>query len=111
MPESNPQTLEPLEVRHHRARRVLAVDWSDGHKSEFALDYLRSWCPCAGCQGHAPVPRYLDLVGQSLAGIETVGNYALMFRWSDGHDTGIWAFPRLRELCPCEECGGERRAL
>lgn len=109
MPELTPQTLEPVEVRHHRSRRVLAIDWSDGHKSEFGLDYLRSWCPCAGCQGHAPVPRYLGLVGQSLAGIETVGNYALMFRWNDGHDTGIWAYPRLRELCPCDECGGERR--
>ena len=57
------------------------------------------------------VPRYLDLQNQSLAGIESVGNYALMFRWADGHDTGIWAFPRLRELCPCESCGGERLSL
>ncbi len=102
---------EPIEVRHHRSRRILAVDWSDGHRSEFPLDYLRSWCPCAGCQGHAPVPRYLDLHDQVLAGIEEVGNYALMLRWNDGHDTGIWAFPRLRELCPCASCGGERRVL
>ncbi len=103
--------LEPVEVRHHRSRGVLAIDWSDGHISEFRLDYLRSWCPCAGCQGHAPVPRYLDLKGQSLAGIEAVGNYALMCRWSDGHDTGIWAFPLLRQLCPCKYCGGERFEL
>jgi DUF971 family protein len=103
------QPLEPIEVRHSRARRTLSVDWSDGHRSEFALDYLRSWCPCAGCQGHQPVPRYLDLKDQTLDGIQTVGNYALMLRWGGGHDTGIWAFPRLRELCPCEACGGERR--
>ena len=102
---------EPVEVRNHRSRRVLAIDWSDGHLSEFALDYLRSWCPCAGCQGHTPVPRYLDLKNQSLAAIETVGNYALMFRWGDGHDTGLWAFSRLRQLCPCAACGGERRDL
>lgn len=105
------EPLEPLEVRHQRSRRVVSIDWSDGHKSEFALDYLRSWCPCASCQGHAPVPRYLHLKDQSLQGIEGVGNYALMFKWGDGHDTGIWAFPRLRELCPCPACGGERTEL
>lgn len=48
-------------------------------------------------------------MGQSLAGIEAVGNYALLLRWSDGHDTGIWGWSRLRELCPCEACGGEKR--
>ena len=103
--------IEPIEVRHRRMSRRLAVDWSDGHLSEYPLDYLRSWCPCAACQGHAPVPKYLDLQNQALAGIEEVGNYALMLRWNDGHDTGIWAFPLLRSLCPCAACGGERRVL
>ena len=102
---------EPVEVRHQRSRRVLAIDWADGHKSEFPVDYLRSWCPCAGCQGHKPVALYLNLTNQTLAGIEQVGNYALNFRWGDGHDTGIWAFPRLRDLCPCEGCGGPRLTL
>src|SRR5204863_2452258 len=40
MSETGASTLEPVEVRHHRSRKVLAIDWSDGHKSEFALDYL-----------------------------------------------------------------------
>lgn len=100
------ESQEPVEVRHKKLARALEIDWADGHKSAFHLDYLRSWCPCAGCQGHAPVPRYLNLKDQSLLGIEGVGNYALMLRWHDGHDTGIWAFPRLRELCPCQACGG-----
>jgi DUF971 family protein len=36
--------------------------------------------------------------------VEPVGNYALRFRWSDGHDTGIYTFDFLRRLCPCAEC-------
>ena len=28
-----------------------------------------------------------------------VGRYALNFRWSDGHETGIYSFRYLRELC------------
>ena len=30
--------------------------------------------------------------------IESVGRYAIQIRWSDGHDTGIYPFRRLREL-------------
>ncbi|MET0650727.1 MAG: DUF971 domain-containing protein, partial [Pyrinomonadaceae bacterium] len=34
-----------------------------------------------------------------------VGRYALNFRWSDGHDTGIYSFRYLREICESEESG------
>ena len=33
-----------------------------------------------------------------------VGSYAVQIVWSDGHDTGIYAFESLREACPCSEC-------
>ena len=29
-----------------------------------------------------------------------VGNYAIKIEWSDEHDTGIYSFEYLRELCP-----------
>lgn len=31
--------------------------------------------------------------------LSLVGRYALNFRWSDGHETGIYSFRYLRELC------------
>ena len=31
--------------------------------------------------------------------LSIVGRYALNFRWSDGHETGIYSFRYLRELC------------
>lgn len=100
---------EPLEVRHEKSARRVVVTWDDGHLSTFDLDYLRSWCPCAGCQGHAPEARYLDLKDQEIAHLEAVGNYAIAFTWADGHSTGIYSFRLLRSLCPCQACGGERR--
>jgi DUF971 family protein len=33
-----------------------------------------------------------------LESIELVGLYAIRPRWADGHDTGIYAFDRLRAL-------------
>jgi len=31
------------------------------------------------------------------------GNYAVKFRWSDGHDTGLYTWERLRDLGPAED--------
>ena len=36
--------------------------------------------------------------------IVSIGNYAIQFDWSDGHNSGIYAFNDLRDL-------GERAAL
>jgi DUF971 family protein len=100
---------EPVEARHEKGARRLVITWDDGHESAFPLDYLRSWCPCASCQGHDPVAKYLNLTGQELTHLEAVGNYALAPTWADSHNTGIYTFRLLRQLCPCATCGGEKR--
>ncbi len=100
---------EPIEIRHERGAFRVVIDWDDGHESAYPADYLRSWCPCAMCQGHMPQTKYLDLRGQELLGLEAVGNYALSLTWKDGHSTGIYTFRFLRGLCPCDDCGGEKR--
>jgi DUF971 family protein len=38
----------------------------------------------------------------TIADLEIVGRYALNFKWSDGHETGIYSFRYLRELCEKE---------
>jgi len=100
---------EPVEARHEKSARRLVLTWNDGHVSAYPIDYLRSWCPCAGCQGHEPTAKYLDLTDQELVLVEGVGNYALALNWGDGHSTGIYSFRLLRKLCPCDTCGGEKR--
>jgi DUF971 family protein len=39
--------------------------------------------------------------------IGLMGRYGIRIRWSDGHDTGIYTFDRLRALCACEGCVSE----
>jgi DUF971 family protein len=102
-------SFEPVEIRHERTARRVVVTWEDEHVSVFPLDYLRSWCPCAMCQGHAPAAKFLDLRDQQLLHVEAVGNYAVSLTWQDGHNTGIYSFRLLRQLCPCDACGGEKR--
>ena len=72
---------EVVEARHEQSARRVVLTWADGHISTYPVDYLRSWCPCAGCQGHEPVAKYLHLTDQKLVTLEGVGNYALALNW------------------------------
>ena len=40
--------------------------------------------------------------------LHPVGNYGVSVLWSDDHDTGIYTYERLRELCPCDACRDKR---
>ncbi len=96
------------EARRLPDSRQLRLTWSDGHSAEYDYDYLRGFCPCAGCQGHSGLKiRFLPPAQPvAPATIKPVGNYAISILWSDGHGTGIYRFDFLRRICPCEKCGG-----
>jgi DUF971 family protein len=98
------RTPYPLEVRRDPEQRVVRISWSDGHEGESAFAHLRGWCPCATCQGHSGQKRYVGGNNDDLERIATVGRYALSFVWGDGHETGIYSYPYLRELCQCAQC-------
>ena len=82
--------------------------WNDGHSGSYPSWYLRENCPCASCVEEFTGRRQIleGSIPSSLerAGVEPVGNYALSFRWSDGHHTGIYTFDYLRKICPCSQC-------
>ena len=97
---------EPVEVKHEKSARRLVVSWDDGHVSTYELDYLRSWCPCAGCQGHSGTIKFVGGHNLEIREIERVGNYALGFTWGDAHASGIYTFIYLRRLCDLLEVHG-----
>jgi ATP-binding protein involved in chromosome partitioning len=101
-------TLMPKEMIERDSS--LRIGWADGHKSEYRFDYLRNNCPCAVCvdewtgkRKSLPLALPPDL---RPLGINPVGNYAVQIPWSDGHNTGIYSYRRLRDLCTCEDCRG-----
>ncbi len=98
-----PMALTLTEVRRMPEERRLRLTWTDGHVAEYDYDYLRGWCPCAGCQGHSGFKiRYLPPARPVTAeSIKPVGNYAISIGFSDGHGTGIYRYEFLREICPC----------
>ena len=92
----------------------VTIDWSDGHHSEYTLDYLRAMCPCALCTNAerkpaaAATPFQLYKKALKMDAVEPVGRYALQFKWNDGHSSGIYSFEHLRDICPCAPCISEK---
>jgi len=77
------------------------IRWSDGHEAVYLAGYLRRHCCCAVCQG--TTSDQIDAEVHPLA-IRAVGEYAIQFEWSDGHNTGVYPYAYLRGLCPCPSC-------
>ena len=86
----------------------VSVEWSDGHKSDYAAKYLRVNCGCAECVEEWSQRKILDpmTVPADIRAEDylMVGRYAVQFLWSDAHYTGIYPFDVLRKLCTCGEC-------
>jgi DUF971 family protein len=109
-------TTDPEHIAISKSKGI-KIDWKDGHTSDYGLEYLRDKCPCAACTGaHGTPPRQPTAQPSSgspfqmyqaklkMLGVEQVGNYAIRINWSDGHNTGIYSYDHLREICPCKEC-------
>ncbi|MGI8640019.1 MAG: DUF971 domain-containing protein [Pyrinomonadaceae bacterium] len=82
--------------------RELSINWSDDKETKYNAAQLRKSCPCASCVNEWTGEKVLkdenvpaDL---SFSSISIVGNYALSFQFSDGHNTGIYSFQYLRKL-------------
>ncbi len=112
-------STNPKEIAVSREKREVRVRWQDGHESVYSFDLLRKECPCAVCNDQrrnpgppgglallsGPVVRAGDIQATE---VKPVGRYAINFVWSDGHDSGIYSYSFLREMCPCPTCRGGR---
>ena len=100
----------PVPVEIGRANQDdVHITWQDGHASIYPARALRLACPCAGCVDEMTGQvRLLDTsVPEDVhpLSIRVVGRYAINIVWSDGHDTGLYAFDVLRRRCPCCQAG------
>ncbi len=103
----------PLEVNRIDDKKF-EILWSDGHKSVYNNRTVRLKCPCASCVDEWTGKGLLDegTIPEDLQyeKADKVGSYALAFSWSDGHNTGLYSYDFLRNMCECDKCtGGEHK--
>ena len=89
--------------------RELRIVWRDDSEDVYPVAYLRVKCPCASCRearSESDNPLRIIQPGTEIPAdvhvleLEPVGHYALRFRFSDGHDTGIYSYDYLTEIAP-----------
>jgi len=91
----------PEGLRLRRGSRVLEISYPGEETHALSFEYLRVHSPSAEVRGHGPGQEVLQ-TGKKHVLVETVkpvGHYAIQLVFDDGHDTGIYAWDYLRELC------------
>jgi DUF971 family protein len=83
----------------------IAILWQNGEEDYFPMSFLREFSPSAEnigemdilgkVHGGKPGVKY---PGVSVKGWEFMGNYAIRFNFSDGHDTGLFSYDYLTAL-------------
>jgi len=90
--------IEPLRVQQQDPQHF-TIRWKGGKTLRYSAYALRINCPCAVCVDEWTGKQVLDdtTVPQDLAitAMDMVGRYALAFKFSDGHYTGIYSFDML----------------
>ena len=101
MPDRASPPPIPTALTLKRGRRELAIEFTDGLSGVLTAEYLRVHSPSAEVTGHGVDEGVLvtDKENVAIARIEPVGRYAVRLVFDDGHDTGLYTWPILHELC------------
>ena len=111
--------VTPAKVRVMKSEGTgVAIEWKDGHRSQWNFAWLRNACPCATCNDErTKAGREVGAARPKAGGplvmyeapprpleVTPVGRYAIRFKWNDGHESGIYSWEYLRRMCVCEAC-------
>jgi DUF971 family protein len=92
---------KPTSIQLHSRSRLLELAYENGESYSLSCEYLRVYSPSAEVLGHGPGQEVLQTGKMTVAitAIKPVGNYALQLVFDDGHDTGLYSWRYLYELC------------
>jgi len=83
----------------------VAIKWVDGHESFYSMEKLRALSPSAETQGETDIlgnkhggTDQSEYPGVTVKNFEFVGQYAVRFIFSDGHNTGLYSYDYLKTI-------------
>jgi DUF971 family protein len=95
----------PVGIQLHTRSRELELEYAGAERYTLSCEYLRVYSPSAEVRGHGPGQAVLQVgkLNVAITDIKPVGNYALQLVFDDGHDTGLYSWPMLYQLCVQQE--------
>lgn len=96
--------VNPTRITYHKRSKTLELTYSD-RSATLPAELLRVYSPSAEARGHGTNQR-VPQTGKKHVGVReitAVGNYAIRIAFDDGHDTGIFSWPFLRDLAANKE--------
>jgi DUF971 family protein len=95
----------PKTLVAHQQSKVLELGYEDGRTYRLPFEFLRVLSPSAEVRGHGPGQETLQTGKRnvSILSIEPVGHYAIKPTFTDGHDSGLFSWDYLFELCTYQE--------
>ena len=95
----------PTNVIVHENSKVLELAYENGKNYRLPFEFLRVYSPSAEVRGHGPGQEVLQTGKRDVAivNLEPVGHYALKPTFSDGHDSGLFSWEYLYDLCENQE--------
>jgi DUF971 family protein len=95
----------PTNLIVHENSKVLELQYEQGKSYRLSFEFLRVYSPSAEVRGHGPGQEVLQTGKRDvgIVNIEPVGHYAIKPTFSDGHDSGLYSWDYLYELCENQE--------
>lgn len=99
------KTPVPENLVVHQKSKLLELTYADEVKYLLPFEFLRVHSPSAEVRGHGAGQEILQTGKRqvSILSLEPVGNYALKPTFTDGHDSGLFTWEYLHELCQNQE--------
>ncbi|WP_295874714.1 DUF971 domain-containing protein [uncultured Zhongshania sp.] len=91
----------PTDIKFRKQSQQLELSYASGDRFSLSSEFLRVHSPSAEVRGHGAGQETLQTgkLKVNITELIPVGNYALQLVFSDGHDSGIFSWTYLRELC------------
>lgn len=89
----------PTAINLHKTSKTLSLTYGPGEVYHLPAEFLRVHSPSAEVQGHGNPILQFGKLGVGLDKIEPAGQYALKLTFDDGHDSGLFTWEYLEQLC------------
>ncbi|MHA6197755.1 gamma-butyrobetaine hydroxylase family protein [Pseudomonas wadenswilerensis] len=89
----------PTAINLHKASRTLSLTYGPNEVYTLPAEFLRVHSPSAEVQGHGNPILQFGKIGVGLDKLEPAGQYALKLSFDDGHDSGLFTWEYLEQLC------------